>query len=146
MRRGPACAWGPSGPALTAVPPLQLPLQWLCAVPTQLLLAAPAPVSPGVQLSLLGQKPIKGGFASIMQQCIIHVVQHAHSQPGKKAIQVVLLLVHQHLPKHFEMTICVMCIWAQAVCNTYELIPELCMCYTSIRAHIGVHACTEAAC
>ena len=81
MRRGPACGWGPLGPALIDVPPLQPPLQWLYAVPMQLLLAAPAPVSPGMQLSLFGQNPIKGAFARIMHQCYAHVVQHAQSQP-----------------------------------------------------------------
>lgn len=69
MKRGPAYAWGPSGPALTAVPPLQLPLQWLYAVPVLLLLAALSPVSPGMHLSLFGQKPIKGAFAHIKLHC-----------------------------------------------------------------------------
>ncbi len=99
MRRGPACAWGPSGPALIAVPPLQLPLQWLYAVPMQLLLAALAPVSPGMQLSLFWAETNQDAFACIMHQCNAHVVQHAQSQPGMKAVQVVLLLVHQHFAK-----------------------------------------------
>lgn len=123
------------GPALTDVPPLQLPLQWFYAVPVQLLLVAPAPVSPGMQLLLFRQNPIKGAFARVIHQCNAHVVQHAQSQPGMKAVQVVLLLVHQHLLKHFEQTVCAMCIaWAQAVFNTCKLVLEMCMCFTSIHA------------
>ena len=45
-----------------------------------------------------------------MHQCNAHVVQHAQTQPGMNAVQVVLLLVHRNLLKHFEKTICTMCI------------------------------------